>query len=150
MARNNKIYAGPYTEPTPQVVELPAAAALLAGSGVVISAGKFAVAGASNTSKVRVVQDNYLQMKGVDDAIPLNETAISMELLSGHLYYLRVPTATNIARDAPLTTDASGKFITATAGKLVVAHAEEAYNNTTGEDQLVLARAVAAYLLPAA
>lgn len=150
MARYNKIYAGPVSEPLPQTRELPAAASTLPGCAVVVTAGEFALAGATTTGKVFVAQDNYLIMNGVDDAIDAGDTVIGMNLLDEQLFNARVPTGVNVTLDAPMTTGASGKWVLATAGRPVYAYAEEAFNNTTGEDQLVHVRAASGYLLPAA
>lgn len=151
MPRYNKIYAGPFTQPTPQVVERLAAVSLLPGQIVYINASnKFALANATTTGKLYVVQDNYLAMKGVDDPITADNTAIGMELLDDQLFNVRVPTGVNVAMNAALGTDANGKLILATgAGKQVVGFADEAYNNTSGADQLVRIRAAATHRLTA-
>lgn len=150
MARFNKIYAGPVTEPTPQVQERLAAAATLPGLAVIESgADSFAIAGASTVEKVYIAQDNYLALKGVDDAWALGDTMIGMEMLDEQFFNVRVPTATNIARGARLTTNATGRFVPVAAGNRVIAIAEEAYNNTTGSDQLVRVRAAKGHLAAA-
>ena len=63
-----------------------------------------------------------------------------MEPLDELFFNVRVPTGTNVARGANLTTNAAGKFVLATTGQRVLMIAEEAYNNTSGADQLVRAR----------
>lgn len=141
MARYNKIFAGPVTENIPQVVELPAAAATLPGCAVVATAGEFALASATTVGKIWVAQDNYLTMKGVDDAIAADDRVIGMELLPEQLFNVRVPTGTNVAYGAALSVGASGKWVLATTGRPIYAYAEEAFNNTTGADQLVRVRA---------
>ena len=140
MARFNKIYAGPVTQPTPQVQERVTSGAYLPGTAVVITAGNFVQAGANSGDKLYLLQDNYLALKGVDDAWPSGDRAIGMELLDEQFFNVRVPTGTNVAQDAELTTNASGKFVLATTGQNVVVVAEEAFNNNTGSDQLVRAR----------
>ncbi|MGR3574024.1 MAG: hypothetical protein ACU0CF_04715 [Sagittula sp.] len=140
MARYNKIYAGPATEVKPQVREAVLNGAYLPGTAVVISSGNFAQAGANEDQKVYILQDNYLAMKGVDDAWLSGDRGIGMELLDEQFFNVRVPTGVNVAQDANLTTNASGKFVLATSGQNVVAVAEEAYNNTSGSDQLVRVR----------
>lgn len=140
MARYNKIYAGPVTEPTPQVQERICTAAVLPGIGLVESGDNFAVAGANTLAKVYVAQDNYLALKGVDDAWPANDRIIGMEMLDEKFFNVRVPTGVNVLRGSQLTTNATGKFVLATTGQRVVMIAEEAYNNTSGSDQLVRAR----------
>lgn len=141
MARYNKIYAGPVSETLPQVQERLCAASILPGTALVESGSAFAQAGAASNAKLYIAQDNYLAMKGVDDAWAANDRIIGMEMLDEQFFNVRVPTATNVTRGAALTTNASGKFVLATTGNRIVAFAEEAYNNTSGADQLVRARA---------
>jgi hypothetical protein len=140
MPRFNKIYAGPVTEVTPQVQERVVNGAYLPGTAVVITSGNFAQAGANSGDKLYLLQDNYLALKGVDDAWPSGDRAIGMELLDEQFFNVRVPTGVNVAQDAELTTNGSGKFVLATTGQNVVVIAEEAFNNNTGSDQLVRAR----------
>lgn len=140
MARFNKIYAGPVTEVTPQVQERICDAAVLPGTAVIESSAKFAQAGANSGEKLYIVQDNYLALKGVDEAWPAGDTVIGMEALDQQFFNVRVPTGVNVARGAKLTTNASGKFVLATAGQNVAVVAEEAFNNTSGSDQLVRVR----------
>ncbi len=140
MARYNKIYAGPFTEATPQVQERILNGAYLPGTAVVESGSNFAQAGANSGDKVYILQDNYLALKGVDDAWTSGDTGIGMELLDEQFFNVRVPTGVNVARGAELTTSAAGKFVLATSGQNVIVVAEEAYNNNTGSDQLVRVR----------
>jgi hypothetical protein len=140
MPRFNKIYAGPVTEVTPQVQERICAAAVLPGSALVESGSAFAIAGANSGDKLYIAQDNYLALKGTDDAWPAGDTVIGMEALDEQFFNIRVPTGTNVARGAELTTSAAGKFVLATTGQNVAFVAEEAFNNNTGSDQLVRAR----------
>lgn len=149
MARYNKIFAGPFTEATPQVQERICAAGILPGTALVESGANFAQAGAASNSKIYIAQDNYLAMKGVDDAWPANDRIIGMEMLDEQFFNVRVPTGVNVARGAALTTNASGKFVLATTGNRIIAFAEEAYNNTSGADQLVRARAAKSALASA-
>lgn len=148
MARYNKIFAGPTSEVLPQVQELPADASTLPGCLIYRDAGKFKLAGEATWGKLYVAQDNYLTLKGVDDAYGVDEVVIGMELLDGQLFNLRFPTGVNIALDAPITTGASGKAALASDGDLVIAYAEEAFNNNTGTDQLVRVRAAKGYIIP--
>ncbi len=140
MARFNKIFAGPFTEATPQVQERVCATAVLPGTALVESGSSFAQAGANAAGKIYIAQDNYLALKDVDTAWLANDRVIGMEPLDEQFFNVRVPTGTNITRGANLTTNASGKFVLATTGQNVKLVAEEAYNNTSGADQLVRAR----------
>ncbi|ASS57589.1 hypothetical protein [Rhizobium leguminosarum] len=145
MARYNKIYGGPAEEVKPQVHEAICATSVLPGTAVVRTAGAFVAAVAASKGRMFVVQDNYLAMKGVDDAWPAGDRIIGMELLDEQLFRVRVPTGTSITQDAALTVNAAGKFIPAVAGNHVVAFANETYNNTSGADQLVSVRAAKGY-----
>lgn len=140
MARFNKIFAGPYTEATPQVQERICTTAVLPGTALVDSGANFAQAGANALTKFYIAQDNYLVMKDVDTAWPANDRVIGMEPLDEQFFNVRVPTGVNVTRSAQLTTNSAGKFILATTGQRVMMIAEEAYNNTSGSDQLVRAR----------
>jgi len=149
MARYNKIYAGPVSENLPQVQEAPAAAAIMPGCLIVRTGGNFALATDTTTGKMFVAQDNYLIGGGVDDAYSPDETTIGMEMLDEQFFYLRFPSGVNVALDAPISTGASGKAAVAAAGDFVIGYAEEAYNNTSGQDQLVRVRAAKGHVLPA-
>ncbi|MBZ3690996.1 hypothetical protein [Phyllobacterium calauticae] len=146
MARFNKIFAGPVTDNDPQVQEAICATAIMPGTGLVWSGANFAQAGASAVGKLFIAQDNYLLMKGVDDTWDAGDRVIGMEFADDEFFNVRVPTATNVAKGAALTTNATGRFILATAGKMVFAFTEEAYNNTSGSDQLVRVRAAKGYI----
>lgn len=140
MARYNKIAAGPFTEATPQVQERICTTAVLPGTALVESGANFAQAGANALTKVYVAQDDYLALKGTDVAWPANDRIIGMEMLDEQFFNVLVPTGVNVARGSQLTTNSAGKFILATTGQRVIMIAEEAYNNTSGSDQLVRAR----------
>ena len=140
MARFNKIFAGPFTEATPQVQERILNGAYLPGTAVIEASGNFAQAGANTNEKIYVLQDNYLAGKGVDDAYTSGDRGIGMEALDEQFFNVRVPTGVNVARGAKLVTNAAGKFVLATSGQNIAFVAEEAFNNNTGSDQLVRAR----------
>lgn len=140
MARFNKIYAGPVEFLLPQVQEAVKTTTTLPGTAVKFSGANFVAAGASDNAKVFLAQENYLMLMGVDDAWAANTRVIGMELLPDRFYNVRVPTGQNIAKGDPLTTDANGKFVKAATGNRIIFFAEEAYNNTSGADQLIRAR----------
>lgn len=150
MPRFNKIYAGPVTEPTPQVQEALAAAATLPGLAVTLNgSGQFAIAGAASNAKLFVAQDNYLALKGVDDAWAAGDTMIGMEMLDEQFFNVRVPTGQNITKGATLTTNATGRFVATATGNPIRAIAEETFNNNTGSDQLVRVRAAKGHIAAA-
>jgi hypothetical protein len=140
MARYNVILAGPADKVKPQVREAVCVAAVLPGTMVVASGLNFAQAGANATARAYLVQDNYLALKDVDTAWPAGDRVVGLNLQDDELYNVRVPTGQNIAHDAPLTTNAAGKLVLATTGQRILFFAAEAYNNTSGTDQLVRAR----------
>lgn len=150
MPRFNKIYAGPVTEVTPQVQELPAAASTLPGLAVIMSSGKFAIAGAATNEKVFISQDNYLAGGGVDEAVAIDDIVIGMEMLDEQFFNVRVPTGVNVVKGVTkFTTNATGRFVAATSGQRIIAIAEESFNNNTGSEQLVRVRRAAGHLAAA-
>lgn len=150
MPRFNKIYAGPVEERKPQVQEKLASVAILPGLAVIASAGQFAIAGAASNEKLFIAQDNYLALKGVDDAWASGDTMIGMEMLDDEFFNVRVPTGVNVVKDVTkFTTSATGRFVVATAGQRIIAVAEETYNNTSGADQLVRVRVARGHLAAA-
>lgn len=150
MARYNKIYAGPVSEVLPQVQERTAPANAIPGRIVVENGAAWALAGTSTVGKVYVLQDNYLAMKGVDDAYTTGDVAMGMEALDEQFFNVRVATGNNVARGAALTPAANGELAIASTSDMVVFFAEEAYNNTSGSGQLVRARVAKGYLTAAA
>jgi hypothetical protein len=123
------------------VLEAQAAVALLPGRFAVLSAGKFALAGAATVGKAWLIQDNYLAMKDVDDTWAVDETAIGIELNDDQMYAARVANGVNItAIGTPLTYAANGTLAVAATSDLVVAYSAEIYNNNTGSEQLVAIR----------
>lgn len=140
MARYNKIFAGPVDQVKPQVQERICPTAILPGTALIENGTQFAQAGANAPTKFYIAQDNYLALKDTDTAWPANDRIIGMEPLDELFFNVRVPTGTNVARGANLTTSAAGKFVVATTGQRVMMIAEETYNNTSGADQLVRAR----------
>lgn len=141
MARYNKIFLGPVEKTKPQVRELLASAALKPGRLAVITAGKFAPAAATTVGKVWLVQDNYLQMKGVDDDWAPDSLAIGIEMQDDCLYAARIASGVNVAAiGTPLTPAANGTLGIAATSDLVVAYSEEVFNNSTGSEQLIRIR----------
>lgn len=141
MARYNTIYAGPVSENLPQVRELPAGAAILPGCAVVATGGKFELGGAATTGKIFLAQDNYIILNGVDDAYADGDRVLGLEMIDEQLLNVRVPDGVDVPFGAALTVGAAGKWVLHTGSRPIYAYAEEAYNNTSGADQLVRARA---------
>lgn len=151
MARYNKIYLGPVQLPLPQVMEKVGDVALTPGCLVVLSSGKWVLAGASTVGKVWLVQDNYLQLKGVDTAWDDESTVIGMELLPDRIYAGRIANGVNItAIGTPLTPAASGLLGIASTSDLIIGYSEEVFNNDTGATALIKFRPSLTYLSAAA
>lgn len=141
MARYNKIFLGPTQKNLPQVKELLGDVALKPGRLVVISSGKWVLAAATTIGKVWLVQDNYLAMKGVDDDWPDEDRVIGMEMMADELYAARIANGVNItAIGTALTPGATGTLAIASTGDLIVAYADEVYNNNSGSEQLLKIR----------
>lgn len=149
MARFNKIFRGPVDKVKPQVREAICPTAVLPGTAVVLNGANFAQAGANTPGLFYLVQDNYLALKDVDTAWPAGDRVVALHLQDDELYGIRIPTGQNLAQGDGLTTNASGKFVKATTGQRICFYITEAYNNTSGVDQLVAAR-VANTNIPAA
>jgi hypothetical protein len=151
MARYNKIFAGPVDKTLPQVHEatVNVGGGAAPGSLVVLSGGEFVLAGTSTVGKVWCLQDAYLTGKKVTDNVPDNDTGVGLELLPGMLYNMRVATGNNLVKGDALIPGASGTLVKAAGNKkMVVAFADETYNNDTGSTQLVRVRAAIGYLTP--
>jgi hypothetical protein len=148
MARFNKIFIGPVEKAKPQVRERKSAVALKPGRLVVESSGAWALAGATTKGRVHIVQDNYLAAKGVDDDWTIGDTVIGITPMDDELYAVRVPTGVNVTLDVELSPGANGEVKLAATTEMVVFHAAEAYNNTSGSSQLIRVRAAKTYIKP--
>lgn len=141
MARYSRIHLGPARKNDPQVLELPAAAAIAPGSMLAIAAGEFDAAGASHTGRIWIAQENYLAQKGVEAPYAEDDRVIGLEPEPGTMYAGIIATGTNVtAIGTPLALAAGGKLAVAAADGYVVAFADEAFNNNTGSDQLIRIR----------
>jgi hypothetical protein len=151
LARYNKIYLGPVQLPLPQVREALGDVALTPGCLVVLSSGKWVLAGATTVGKVWLVQDNYLRLAGVDTAWLDEDSVIGMELLPDRLYAGRIANGVNItAVGTPLTPAASGLLGIASTSDLIIGYSEEIFNNDTGSTALIKFRPAGLSYLSAA
>lgn len=150
MARYSRIHLGPARKNDPQIHEAEASVAILPGCLVVLSAGKFTLAGASTVGKVWLAQENYLAQRNVDTAykapvvgppaVP-GDRVLGLELQDDTHYAARIANGVNVtAVGTALTPAANGTLGIASTSDLVVAYADEAYNNTTGASQLIRIR----------
>ena len=145
----NKIYAGPVQETLPQVKEAPAAATILPGSIVVLTAGEFALHGTAGArGRYYVAQENYLVMKNVDDAYAAGDITIGMIPLDEQFFYCRVAASQTVTEDTPLVSNGAGLLVVAAAGDEVLFYAERDVTTGAGETALCLAR-VASGVVPA-
>lgn len=158
MARYSRIHLGPARKNDPQVFEAEAGAAILPGSLIVLSSGRFVLAGAATVGKVWLAQENYLAMKGVDVAyaaysagppVIRGDRVLGLEMQDDTHYAARVANGVNIAAvGTALTPGANGTLAIASTSDLVVAYADEVFNNNTGSTALIRIRpaASASYL----
>ncbi|ALJ12631.1 hypothetical protein [Sphingopyxis macrogoltabida] len=150
MARYTRIHLGPARRNDPQVREAEAGAAITPGCLIVLSSGRFALAGAATVGKVWLAQENYLAQKNVDAAYKAyaagppevrGDRVIGLELEDDTHYAARVANGVNItAVGTPLTPAANGTLGIASTSDLIVAYSDEIYNNNTGSTQLVRIR----------
>lgn len=142
MSRFNKIFAGPVTAVLPQVVELLANEDILPGKLIVADAAGdgFDIADNASTGRIFVAQENYLAMEGVDTAIASGNTVVGLEMIEGMLFHARLAIAGNVTIGDPLAIDANGDLVAAGAAAIVVATADENFNNTTGATALIRVR----------
>jgi len=142
MARYNKILLGPAEKNKPQVREAIAAAALKPGRLAVLSSGEFALAGATTVGKVWLIQGQLPGHEGRRYRLGLGLPRHSGSRLEDDcLYAARIANGVNItAVGTALTPGANGTLAIASTSDLVVAYAEEIYNNNSGSEQLLRIR----------
>lgn len=149
MARYSRIHLGPARKNDPQVREAGASSAIVPGTFIVLSSGRFVNAGASTVGKLWLAQENYLAMKGVDTAYKpyvsasdRGDTVLGLELQDDTHYAAVIATGTNVsAAGTPLKLATGGKLAIATPGTdNIVAFSDEVFNNNTGADQLIRIR----------
>lgn len=156
MGRYSRIHLGPARKNDPQVHEAEAGAVIKPGTLIVLTSGRFVLAGAATIGKVWLAQENYLAQKGVDTAYApyvsasdRGDTVLGLEMQDDTHYAARIATGVNItAVGTALTPAANGMLGIAATSDLVVAYSDEIYNNNTGADQLIRVRpaASASYL----
>lgn len=150
MGRYSKIHLGPARKNDPQVFEAEAGAVITPGCLVVLSTGRFVLAGATTVGKVWLAQENYLSQKAVDQTyaayaagppVIRGDIVLGLELQEDCIYAARIATGVNItAVGTALTPGANGTLGIASTSDLVVAYSDEVYNNDTGASQLIRIR----------
>lgn len=123
----NTVYIGP-AECHPDVSEFVASEAITPGSVLVTSSGEFALAGADAAGVTYFALENILEE--VTDAYAIGETVQGARPKSGEYYELTLAASQTIAKDAALTTDASGNLVALGAGTNTIAYADEAVTTT--------------------
>lgn len=158
MARYSRIHLGPARKNDPQVLEAEAGAVITPGCLIVLSSGRFVLAGATTVGKVWLAQENYLAQKGVDATYAAyaagppevrGDRVMGLEMQDDTHYAARIANGVNItAVGTALTPAANGTLAVASTADLVVAYADEVFNNNTGATQLLRIRpaASASYL----
>lgn len=143
MGRYSKIHLGPARKNDPQVTEaIAGSATVLPGCLVVLSSGKFVLAGATTVGKVWLAQENYLMQKGVDALYAEDDDMVlGLEMQDDCMYAARIANGVNItAKGVALTPGANGTLAIAGFDDLIVAYSDEIYNNSTGATQLLRIR----------
>lgn len=125
---SNLVYVGP-AESHPDVFEAPASAAIDPRTVMVLTGGEFAKAGADQAGVVYFADANVLGE--VTDAYAKDETVQGFRPKAGEYYTLTLAAGQTIARDAALTTDASGNLVALASGDNVIAYADEAVTTTS-------------------
>lgn len=143
MARYNTINMGPAGE-QPQTQDAIASVAIKPGSVVVRTSGSFALATAATTAGTRFYFADHNWAAGGDNDTnnAANETMIAQIPLPRSNYAALLANGQNVANvDTPLTFAANGELAIGTPGTdPIVAWSTEAYNNTSGESQLIAVR----------
>ena len=138
----NKIYAGPVSETLPQVKEAPAGQeGILPGSIVVLDGGEFVAHGTAGArGRYYVAQENYLAMRGVDEAYPEGDVTIGMIPLDEQFFRVRLAASQTITEDTALASDGDGLLVAAGEGDEILFYAEEDVTTGAEETALCLAR----------
>ena len=124
---SNTVYIGP-AESHPDVTELLASEAITPGSVMVVTSGEFALAGADQGGVTYFALENILEE--VTDAYAIDDTVQGGRPKSGEYYELTLAASQTIAKDAALTTNASGNLVALGAGSNTVCYADEAVTTT--------------------
>lgn len=124
---SNTVYIAP-AECHPDVTELPASEAISPRKVLVTSSGEFAVAGADEGALTYFALENVLGE--VTDAYAVGETVQGARPKSGEYYEMSLAASQTIAKDAALTTNASGDLVALGAGSNTIAYADEAVTTT--------------------
>lgn len=124
----NTTYIGP-AEQHPDVTERQASEAINPGQVLVANTGDvFDLAGADQDGVVYFALENILEE--VTDAYATGETVQGARPQSGEYYEMVLAASQTIAKDDPLTTDASANLVALGAGDNTIAYADEPVTTT--------------------
>lgn len=146
MARYNKIDLGPAIENCPQIEEGISAVAVTPGSITRFDAGAVVLASAADAvqgNQLYVADHQWCAGRDVDADTPAGETVLNHVPLNRKRYAALLLAGQNVLSvDTPLKVSATdGVLEIGTPGTdHIVAYSREAYNNTTGENQLIAIR----------
>lgn len=104
-----KIYRGGVEENTPQVLELPAAAAGIKAGNIVVRATNTLANAGTGASAYFYVADAPPHMNPLTYSYALGETVFGYIPRSRDVYLVRVAAAQALAADSPLAADAAGR-----------------------------------------
>lgn len=104
-----KIYRGGVEENTPQVLELPAAAAGIRAGSIVIRAGNTLAAGTAATAAFIYVADAPPHQNTLTYTYAQGETVFGYIPRSRDVYLVRVAAGQALLADSPLAADAAGR-----------------------------------------
>lgn len=124
---SNTVYIGP-AECHPDVSEYPASEVITPREVLVVTSGEFAIAGADQAGVVYFALEDILEE--VTDTYAVGATVQGARPKSGEYYELTLAASQTIAKDAALTTDASGHLVALGAGSNTIAYADEAVTTT--------------------
>ncbi len=142
MARYNKIFRGPVEKDRPYTQEAIANVALPPGSIVTRNAaGAFILhATAAERGAFYVVSEDYLGQNDPDTDVLSGDTAVAYYPYPSYRFAALVATGNNVPLDGPLTSNGAGILRIAVATEEALFYAEEAFNNTSGSNQLIRVR----------
>lgn len=104
-----KIYRGGVEENTPQVLELPAAAAGIKAGNIVVRATNTLANAGTGASAYFYIADAPPHMNTLTYSYALGETVFGYIPRSRDVYLVRVAAAQALAADSPLAADAAGR-----------------------------------------
>ena len=128
----NVIYRGPVSC-EPLTINKQVKTGLLPGVAVVIAAGLFESAAAGGKGRLMVLGNMAFAGQAVDAPYSANDTGAAFRLEPEQEYQVLSPAGKTLVHGDPLTTDSNGKWIKATAGKIIRAWYDGKGETTSGD-----------------